>query len=127
MLGLIHRTVLGKGPPQFKDFFFGETRPHFPRSLRSEALRHNRQLQDPIGADASNALGRSVLGMIYTYNVLPQGVVDCASVSGFQRSLQKGLAQACEQNLDAWDAYLADGARLMSTSSFQSLLSRRFG
>ena len=121
MLGVIHRTVLGKGPGHFREFFRLEDRPHFPRSLRMPGLRHNRQLWDPIGGGSSNFIRRSALSMIYVYNLLPQAVVDRPNASRFQRDLQKGLRSACEDGRESWEGCLNGGARFLSVAAFQHL------
>ena len=62
MLGLIHRAVLGLGPPQFKKWF-----PLAPATVRPTtrltARRHNRQLVDYCDGSHTSLLARSVLGL----------------------------------------------------------------
>ena len=76
MLGLIHRTVLGKGPNQFRDFF------------RRDPL-HPTKLIDPRKDSKSPLIKRSALGLVAVYNLLPQSVVCAKSVSAFQKGLQE--------------------------------------
>ena len=121
MLGVIHCTVLGKGPGHFCEFFRLSRQQHFPRSLRMPHLRHNRQLWDPINAGSSNFIRRSALSLIYVYNILPQAVVDRPSASSFQKNLQKGLRRACEDRLATWESCLGSGALLLGVGSFQNL------
>ena len=121
MLAVIHRTVLGKGPDQFREFFRAEARPHFPRSLRAPGLRHSRQLHDPSHGSTSNPVRRSALSLIYTYNLLPQAVVDRPSLPSFQRLLQNGLKRACEGQLESWEQRLRNGAQTMQGNAFQNL------
>ena len=121
MLGLIHRTVLAKGPPQLQHFFHASTAPSFPRCLRGAGLRHGRQLQDPIDGTQSRASSRSALSLIYSYNLLPQSVVDAPSVAGFQRKLSKALRKACETNVQEWGSLLSCGVRRLTVVNFQSL------
>ena len=118
MLGLIHRTVLGEGPVQFQEFFRASMRPSFPRGLRGNSLRHTRQLHDPMDGTQSNAITRSVLCLVYTYNLLPQAVVDSATVASFQRKLAKALAKACQAELPEWVAFFRTGAWKLSVDSF---------
>ena len=84
ILGLIHRTVLGKGPSHFRQFF---ERDYSVPAFRS-ARRHNKQLLDIRNSPRSLNIARhSPLGMASIYNLLPQNVVDIKSVSKFQRAL----------------------------------------
>jgi len=94
---------------------------HFPRSLREDSLRHNRQLQDPIDGASTNAVRRSAVGLIYVYNSLPQRTVDKQPVPSFQRALQKGLRQACDQELDGWSRVLREGPYQLALQRFQQL------
>ena len=119
MLGLIHRTVLGKGPRQFKQFFRPCTKPSFPRCLRGGHQRHNRQLHDPMDGTQSNAVTRSALSLVYTYNLLPQSVVDADTLPTFQRKLSKAVSKACGADLPNWASFLRSGVRELSLNSFQ--------
>ena len=121
MLAVIHRCVLGRGPSQFVSFFQPMRTAHFPRNLREDSLRHNRQLQDPIDGASTNAVRRSAVGLIYVYNSLPQRTVDKQSVPSFQRALQKGLRQACDQELDGWPRVLHEGPYQLALQRFQQL------
>ena len=69
MLGLIHRTVLGSGPAQFKVLFEKDvrSRDHVTRLQKS---RHSKQLVEHRGG--LEILQRSALGLTSVYNLLPQ-------------------------------------------------------
>ena len=121
MLGLLQRVVSGKAPPHFSDVVRRESRPIFPRCLRSPGSRHSRQLQDPIDGSHSRMMERSVLGLIYTYNLLPEYVVGSGSISTFQRKLQNGLKQAAELDAGDWQFLFRAGIKQMSVTSFQAL------
>ena len=56
MLGLIHRTALGKGPPQFAEHFH----------------RQGKFLHDPRRDCSAPLIKRSALGLVVVYNMLPQ-------------------------------------------------------
>ena len=84
MLGLIHRSVLGRGPPQFLDLFVREA-----RRCRSRRNWHSKQLRDPRDSAHLDILARSGLGLVRVYNILPQEVVDTSSVQRFQSVLQR--------------------------------------
>ena len=75
MLGLIHRTVCGKGPSQFKDFFRRDPQ--------------HAKLVDPRVTLRSPLIKRSALGLVAIYNLLPHNVVCARSVSAFQKGLQE--------------------------------------
>lgn len=80
MLGLIHRTRLGKGPQQFREFFQND--PHRPEKLI-----------DPRTSYKSPLIRRSALGLVALYNMLPHNVVCVQSVSAFQKCLQAILGK----------------------------------
>ena len=75
MLGLIHRTILGKGPIQFSAFFQCEE-------------QYIRKLKDPRKACKCPLVTRSALGLVAIYNMLPYSVTGEKSVSSFQKRLQ---------------------------------------
>ena len=81
MLGVIHRSVLGKGPAHFRTFFVraADTEPH--RMTRQWTHRHNKQLVDDARAGRFlEVIRRSALGLVAIYNMLPQAMVDEESV-----------------------------------------------
>jgi len=85
MLGLIHRTVLGEGPVHFRAFFKLWSSP----GGRYRRQRHTRQLEDPCDRPSCpNYVLNSAFGLVAIYNLLPQYVVDSASVKAFQGKLQ---------------------------------------
>jgi hypothetical protein len=58
LLGVIHRTMLGKGPAQFLDFFQRDPSQH------GKVLDHRRLSKSPL-------IKRSALGLVAIYNMLP--------------------------------------------------------
>ena len=122
MLGLIHRSVLGIAPPQFHTYIRPASGPSMLRSLRSPELRHNRQLHDPIDGSQGRMVQESLLGLIYTYNLLPQKVVDAKCVSSFQRGLQLALTQY--SSVTGWPKLFTTGFRKQSVADFQALFDR---
>ena len=76
MLGMIHRTILGKGPEHFKEFFQRDS-------------QGNEYLRDPRHASKSPLIKRSALGLVAVYNMLPPSAVAIKSVSAFQKRLQE--------------------------------------
>ena len=123
MLGLIHRTVLGKGPSQFRRFFHPGNTAAFPRALRNPSRPHNHQLFDRMDGSESNALRRSALSLVYPYNLLPPEVIAKDKVNTFQRALQIAVKRACKEELPEWEFILSSGAHQLPVSRFQSLFS----
>ena len=94
MLGVIHRAVLGMGPPHLRRFF-RLAAPAACQRTRADVRRHHRHLEDPREGRYLEVLRRSALGLIGVYNLLPSDVVDAPSVQPFQRLLQ-ALVQGAE-------------------------------
>ena len=88
MLGLSHRTVLGFGPPQFRQLVqLAEPDPG-RRFTRLHASRHRLQLVE-LEPSAPDYLRRSLLGLCRVYNLLPSWIVEkCSAVKSFQGALQ---------------------------------------
>ena len=85
MLGVIHRSVLGAGPEQLREFFLLDTTP-VPLRVRH---RHSRHVFDVCsGGLCPGYLSKSVLGLVAIYNSLPEYVVQAKTVHQFQRLLQ---------------------------------------
>ena len=84
MLGMIHRTVLGKGPSHFKALF-----PHSHHTGRPVLDDLRPTLRHPL-------VKRSAYGLAAIYNHLPMSFVLSPSVKVFQRRLQEFVkARAC--------------------------------
>jgi hypothetical protein len=97
MLGLIHRTVLGFGPPHF--------RKHFRRAEPAELPRgrhHCRHLVNPRLELRGNIIVRSALGLVAIYNRLPEYIVMLNDVSSFQSSLQKMMLDRATAGCTDW-------------------------
>ena len=114
MLGLIHRTVIGKGCPHFKRFFREEEN---ASRIRGGGLRHGRQLVEYRDGDASDFMcpnsrpaeyiARSALGLTSIYNMLPPDVVARSSVKEFQRGLQDMVKEAMTAGVGRWQWLLS--------------------
>ena len=63
MLGVIHRTVLKRGAPQFQNWFFFDTRPKHSYPTRLRTGLHSKQLYDYTDATQSELLRRAGLGL----------------------------------------------------------------
>jgi hypothetical protein len=90
LLGLIHRTVLGQGPSQFKALFVLDTNASVRCSpqTRLQARRHSKQLLERRDTDVLEISRRSCFGLISVCNLLPRAIVDAISVQSFQACLQ---------------------------------------
>ena len=106
MLGVVHRSVLGKGPPSFQKWFFSAKRDcaYLTRSCKK---KHSRQLHDYLDGTHTALLRRSALGLPRVYNQLPESVVSCKTVKTFQRALQNLVKEAAAKEEENWSTYLS--------------------
>ena len=100
MLGVIHRTVLGKGPYQFREFF--------------KKVRDATTLQDPRKDSSSPLLKRSALGLVAIYNLLPPAILASKSVPAFQKGLQEIVAEFTATGLPQWSEVFSPHLALAS-------------
>ena len=106
MLGVIHRTVLGLGPPQFMAWF-PLAPPVVRPATRLNDRRHNKQVIDFCNGNHSAVLARSALGLVREYNLLPQWVVNAPTVKKFQRRLQALVHNEALRGSLSWSRCLA--------------------
>ena len=99
MLGLIHRTLLGRGPPHFQKFFFRADKVHAKRP-RFEC--HDHQLHEYRDGREIQVVDRSALGLVSVYNLLPPEIVEASSVKIFQTQLQNFIKDCAHRNSPAW-------------------------
>ena len=86
MLGLIHPTVLGKGPAHFRDFF----------EVAAERVHGRLVVEDKRKTLKHPLVKRSALGLAAICNLLPASFVMSPCVSDFQCKLQQFItARAC--------------------------------
>ena len=121
MMGLLQRVARGVAPPQLSSVICRENTATFPRCLRGPSLRHNSQLQDPIDGTHSNMMERSVLGLVYPYNCLPQKVIVSKSISIFQRTLQAAVKRVARDRVNNWQYLIRAAIKEMSITSFQNM------
>ena len=95
MLGLLHKCVLGQEHMSLTQFFPPVVLQPNSYSTRSAALRHGKQILDHCDAGKPDFFYRSLFGMVYVYNLLPQAVVNTETVSDFQRMLTAMAKQSC--------------------------------
>ena len=93
ILGLLHKRVLGLSHPLFQELlpFCSDVPGSFSQG------QHDKQLYGHL-PDVSFQLVlycRSIFAMTYVYNRLPQSVIDCRTISLFQRCLTKSAREAC--------------------------------
>ena len=122
MLGLLHRVVLGQAPPQLRELFpfavLTPARSNYQTRLLSTVRRHNKQLLERPGH--TDVFSRSLFGLVSSYNLLPQHIVDTGDISKFQHVLQQGLLRAAKEGLDDWQHVLA-GHVIRRQVAFQRL------
>ena len=86
LLGVIHRTALGKGPPQFAE--------HFKRQGHG---KHKFSMHDPRAVCKTSLTKRSALGLVAISNLLPADIISTKSVPKFQQGWQKLLKKAASE------------------------------
>ena len=87
MLGLIHRTVLGKGPKHFRKYF---------------KVIGSRTLEEVRVKNKQHLVRCSALGLIAFYNLLPLEVRELQQVSDFQGALQKAMKARAADGCGNW-------------------------
>ena len=100
ILGALHKRVLGLCHPSFVKLLPW----HRDRFPEDSSDGHDKKLYGHrLEAKFHPALfSRSIFAMIDIYNVLPQYVVDAASVSIFQHRLTDIARRRCEMDVPAW-------------------------
>ena len=100
MVGLIHRTILGEGPSQFRQWF----QLYDSTLLWSSARRHRNTSRNLKTCDATRlCLGkRFVFGHIDIYNVLPNDIVLQKNVPSFQSALTQLPKEAAQSGFFGW-------------------------
>ena len=105
MLGLVHRTVLGKGPRHFQRFFRrregGQAASFWTRGAEKRQ-EHGRQLEEVPYTHCPELLRRSALGLVKVYNMLPAHVVQAGTVKDFQSNLQELLKERVRSGCEDW-------------------------
>ena len=94
-LGLIHRSVLKKGPRHFNDIF--------PRIQNING--HFRSVLNRAYGCRAGYITRSIFGLVGCYNRLPFEIINIDDVSLFQRELQNLVRNAITTNHPLWRTY----------------------
>ena len=100
ILGLLQKRVLNKCHPSFHRLL-----PFYAECFSKDTGQgHTKKLYGHwVEISSHRALyDRSIFAMVDIYNVLPQYIVDNATVSGFQSDLTHLVRIKCEQGDDAW-------------------------
>ena len=101
MLGVIHRSMLRKGPRQIHEFF--ELEPDSNHLTgRSNLRRHDRQLKTYRRGKFLERTAKSILGLIDVNNMLPQELIDIEDVHTFQSRPQAILKKFAATNAPNW-------------------------
>jgi hypothetical protein len=87
MLGVIHRTVLGRGPAHFRERFRVDT---------------GRRLHGPRTTSRGQLIARSAPGLVAVYNLLPGGITSACNVKDFQARLQMEMKLQAEAEMPDW-------------------------
>ena len=92
MLGVSHRTALGKGPKVFAE--------HFRR-------QDQRFLHDPRTDFKAPIIKRSALGLVAVYNMLPTSILATKSVKLFQQQIQAMVSKYAQNGYPRWQEMLS--------------------
>ena len=106
MLGLVQRTVLGKGPPHFRKWFFCDERVA-AYNTRLQEKSHSKQLHNFLDGSHTELLKRSALGLPKVYNRLPEKVVQLQTTKDFQKALQHLVLEELERGGQHWETLLS--------------------
>ena len=108
LLGVVHRTVLGKGPPQFRRWFYpAEPVKHsYPTRYQNTKAKHGKQLHDYLDSNQTAFLRRSPLGLPRVYNELPAETVAYNTVKKIQSALQGLVLQTALAGNTEWQKSL---------------------
>ena len=107
LLGFLQKRVLGMSHPSFASLF-----PFAPWRTgsvyaggRPARPRHNKQLRNHHATimNSEQLWRRSVFSMVFTYNRLPQDVVDLEDVSEFQTALTNHAKSLLQAGVPDWE------------------------
>ena len=112
MLGIIHRTVLGRGPVQFRTFFKADLRARMEGSGKHslQLLPLPNHYSDFVlpGSSPAKYMEHSAHGLIQVYNSLPAEIVEASSsVPSFQRALQQLVQFRANAGYSDWESTLS--------------------
>ena len=103
MLGLIHKRVLGLAHPAFDSLLPFQPHSFYVANAGNIFIRHDKQIYNHNMECSNNAVfQRSIFGLVYLYNRLPQRIIDKNSVSMFQSELTSIAKRRCHDNIEGW-------------------------
>ena len=102
MLGLIHRTAVGKGPQHFRRFFYAKQERTVAYWTKNAKKKHSRQLQEDQGPHCPELLRRSALGLVKVYNMHPKDLVVTDCVKDVQKELQELVKKRAASGCENW-------------------------
>ena len=89
--------------------------------LRHWRAPHDCQLHTEAHFQSSNVLLRSLVGLVFCYNKLPQHVAAAKSVKKFQRHLQYGLMKGANSGMPNWQLLYSGLWKQMPVTRFDAL------
>ena len=72
----------------------------------AHSKQHDIQLCDPIDGTHTRMMDRSILGFIYSFNMLPTAVVHAIDASAFQRGLQQAVKNKLQSEIGGWEVIM---------------------
>ena len=109
MLGVIHRSNLGRGPPSI-DAFFPPGR--LPERRTRVTRCHSRPVADFTEFLPQDYIARSALGYAPVYNLLPERIVQATCVKQFQCLLQRLVNEWAAKGAADWHCTLSSRVSL---------------
>jgi len=110
MLGLLFKISSGTAPASIIGLF----RPWSSETLGRygfcpEFRVHSKALHDPVEAGHPLMIKRSIFGLIRTYNVLPDDIINANTPQIFQKRLQNRAKIAADNDMANWDQMFSIG------------------
>ena len=104
MLGLIHKRVIGLAHPAYETLMPLQPPEYYSTGRGTAHIRHNKQIYTHVDKCISQHVmfHRSIFGLCFVYNSLPQYIVDFDTVSSFQSELTKIAKCRCRNNISTW-------------------------
>ena len=100
ILGLMHKRVIGECHPIFRKLLplcTDAGQPGYPNGHNKQLYGHLHEVSFQMGLYC-----RSILAMVYRYNMLPQNVVDATTVKEFQKRLTLTARMHCAAGTNEW-------------------------
>ena len=103
MLRLIHKRILGLAHPAFERVLPLQPSSFYAANMGNIFVRHNKQIYNHNLECTNNGMfNRSIFGLVYLYNRLPQRIIDKATVSAFQSELTHIAKRRCTDGTEGW-------------------------